>query len=117
MRMQEGTTIQLLDDFNEATEEWIYLRFINKSGYSYYEVPDNAPYNPWAYTIYSQVSPVIEDLFTIFPDGRINTLRPEVWNYRLIYSNSWENIVFKLVRNDAEIAEVLFKIDWDFIME
>ena len=108
--------ISFVNSFADLIEEWIYLSFSNKSDYSYYEIPLNAPYNPWTIVIYRNSDTWKEPLFTIFKDWRIDTLNDF---YRLEYDNYDDYIVFKFIDKhfNREVAKVLYKVDGGYVID
>jgi hypothetical protein len=80
-------------------------------------VPVTAPYNPWAISIYSISDKEKTPLFSILPNWEIYNY----WdNYKLEYSELWDNVVIKLYDNSKNkyIWEVLMKVsNWNFIVK
>ncbi len=106
-----------VDNFKDIDTEWIYVKIDNYSDYYYYQLPLTVPYNPWVISIYSASDLNKTALFSIFPDWKIYTKDD---NYKLEYSNYWDNIVFKLYdsKKDIYVWEVLMKVfEWNYIVK
>jgi hypothetical protein len=108
--------VQLVDDFTAATTNGIYVKFSDKSNYNYYTIPEGLNYNPWSLSVYRNVDTNKSELFTIFRDGRINTLNSF---YTLEYSDFWDYVVYNLIDKhfNREIAQVLIRVQGDYIMK
>jgi hypothetical protein len=108
--------IELVDNFSNELADWIYIKFINKTNYNFFTTPNSIQYNPSSFSIYRLTDVDKNPLFSLFTDWRINTLNKF---YTLKYSTFWDFIVIKLLDKhyNREIAEVLYKINWDYIME
>lgn len=114
IQFPSNNNITLVDDFSQLNENWIYIKFEDKSSYNYYIIPKTAPYSPWTLVIYRNSDVEKQALFTIFKDWRVNTTNQ---NYTLEYFEYNSNIWYKLIDKhfNKEIAKVLLKIDWEFV--
>ncbi len=117
LRAKSISEVKIVDDFDNITENWIYVSFTNKSNYNYYSTPSTATYNPWALSIYRISDLNKSELFTIFKDARIDTINQT--NYSLEYDTHWDYIVIKLIdwHFNREVAKVLFRLEWEYIMK
>ena len=115
IKISNNNWINYVNNFSELNSEWIYVMFNNTELYSYYQIPEWVNYNPWAFVIYRLGDEKQRQLFTIFKDGRINTLNN---NYKLEYSTFWDYIVIKLIDNNFNryVAEILYKVEGNYIM-
>jgi len=108
--------VSLVDDFSEVTQNGIYVVFSDKANYNYYTIPEWLNYNPGSLSIYRNIDVNKWELFTIFRDGRVNTLNSF---YALEYSTFWDYVVYKLMDKHfgREIAQVLVRVEGDYIMK
>ena len=106
----------MVDDFSEVTQNGIYVVFSDKANYNYYTIPEWLNYNPGSLSIYRNIDVNKWELFTIFRDGRVNTLNSF---YALEYSTFWDYVVYKLMDKHfgREIAQVLVRVEGDYIMK
>lgn len=109
-------SVKVVNNFDSINWSWIYVQFLNQSNYNYYIVPENVSYNPWSLSIYRIADENKEPLFTIFNDGRINTINS---NYSLKYDYFDNYVVIKLYDKNfsRDIASVLYKVDSDYIIK
>ncbi len=116
LQFSSDTSIQVVSNFDDLDNEWMYVQFTNGTDFNYYQIPEWSVYAPWSLSIYRITNPNKDPLFTFFKDGRINT-----WNefYRLEYSTYGDYIVLKLIDKNfnKEVAKVLFKVDWEYVMK
>jgi hypothetical protein len=109
----------LLNDFNELYElskDGIYITFTDKASYNYYIIPESSNYNPWILSIYRNTDVEKQELFSIFPDWRVNTINDY---YTLEYFEYNWNIWYKLIDKhfNKEVARVLLKISWEYLIK
>ncbi|PID86452.1 hypothetical protein CSB08_00530 [Candidatus Gracilibacteria bacterium] len=117
IRLLDNSLINVVNDFsslNELDKQGLYFKLINKTSYSYYKIPEGVLYNPGTLVIYKSSDSNKKALFTIFKDGRINTLNN---NYKLVYSNYGSYIKLILKDNTTIVAELLLNIDGGYIIE
>jgi len=112
IHMWTENTIDVISDKKDIDEEGMYLHLSNTTSYGYYSLPSTAPYSPWAVVIYRNSSTLREPLFTLYPDGRIETLNDF---YDLEYRYDAHHTILRLIdRNfDREVAEVIYHL-WDW---
>ncbi|MDD2907859.1 MAG: VCBS repeat-containing protein [Candidatus Gracilibacteria bacterium] len=108
--------VKVIDDFAGIVDSGVYVQFLNSTNYNYYVLPENVDYNPGSLVIYRIADTEKEPLFTIFSDGRINTVNS---NYSLKYDYYADYVVIKLYDKhfDREVASVLYKINSDYIIK
>ncbi len=109
--------VTLIDDFATAQDIGMYFTFTgDEGGYGSYHIPLTAPINPGATVIYDIQQGREVALFTIFRDGRINTLSA---NYKLEYASYGDTVVYRLVdvAKNREIGKLLMKVDGNFIIQ
>jgi hypothetical protein len=116
IKVSSNKPVQIVENFNNTLDSWIYVQFLNLSNYSYLLVPENVSYNPWSLAIFRSGVDTNEELFVIFNDGRINTLNE---NYTLKYDTYWDYVMLKLVDKhfNREIANVLYKVKSEYIIQ
>ena len=110
----EDKAIEVVDDFDNIEADWIYVKFINRTFYNSYILSDATTYDAWSLFIYRNTDNDKEALFTIFKDGRVNTKDS---SYSLEYFSHGDNIWYKLMDNNIEVAELLFKIEWEYVIK
>jgi hypothetical protein len=115
IRVNSTKAVKVVESFDNIETSWIYVRFIDSWNYNYSINPENVTYNPWTMAIYRNSATTLEELFIIFNDWRIRTLNQY---YGLKYSTYWNYVALKLIdkRFNREIAEVLYKVDSDYII-
>jgi len=116
IKVNWNKSVNILDDFNNLQNSWIYVKFLNTTNYNYYVTPENISYNPWSLVIYRINDDNKEPLFIIFNDWRINTLNS---NYLLKYDYYKDYVVIKLFDKNfsRDVASVLYKVDSDYIIK
>ena len=117
IKMLWDYNFEVVSWFSDITEDGIYLRFSDKLNYNYYKLPENAEFNPWVLAIHRSSSPTKEALFTIFPDWRINVINKD--DFELEYWEFNDYIVLKLKdkKFNREVAQVMYKINSNYIMK
>lgn len=99
----------------EVGGSWIYLQLYNDE-YDTYTIAEGVPVWAGTLVIYDTSDSTKKPLFTLFKDGRINTF--EIGWYSLEYAGyNNEYIAFVLKKNALEIGKVIYKIDWNFIIQ
>ena len=106
--------VNIRDNLLGSFSEWIYIEFVDKTNYSYYEIVVDKKVNPWTLVIYDINDSKKEAIFTIFRDWRINVLWKWNWDYKINYSTEWEFPIFNLVKNDQVVAKILIKTKWNY---
>ncbi len=114
--MWSNSQISFVENTDNITDQWIYITMLSDTWYSHYSVPDFAPYNPWASVIFRATNSLKQPLFTLYPDGRIDTLNEF---YDIEYSWNWDEIRFTLVDQnfDRPVAEVYYKLGDGYILD
>lgn len=108
-------TIVEVGSQKEIGENWMYLQLYNDE-YDIYTIADGVPVWAGTVVIYDTSDTTKKPLFTLFKDGRIKAF--EIGGYSLEYvENNTEYIAFILKKNAIEIAKVIYKIDWNFIIQ
>jgi hypothetical protein len=104
-----------VNSFDSVEENWLYLR-VDDSNYDSYNIPNWAKYSAWTAVIFRKNDSNKKELFAIFPDWRIkyNNIR-----YYLSYKNSWNDTILELKSKiwNEKIAELLYKINWTYLMK
>jgi hypothetical protein len=115
LRIEWQQRVNVVDSFDDIDKDGIYISFSNKAGYDHYSIPEWADYSPWSLSIYRKTDLSRSELFTVFRDGRINTINGF---YSIEYGTFWDYVVYKLFDKhfNREVAEVLLKIKGDFVM-
>jgi hypothetical protein len=115
IKVEWNNSVKFVDDFEGLEDSWIYVQFLNKTNYNYYILPDTVSYNPWSMSIYRVTDTNKESLFTIFKDGRINTINENYW---LKYDYYDDYVVLKLIDKhfNREVASVLYKVSSDYLI-
>jgi heat shock protein HspQ len=115
LKVNNISRVKLASDFDSIQENWIYLKLLDRDSYSYYIVPESAPYNPGSISIYRKTDKKKNELFTIFNDWRVNTLNDF---YKLEYDTHWDYIKLKLIDKhfNRTVWEVLLKVDADSVL-
>jgi hypothetical protein len=115
LKVSNVSRVKLASDFDSKLTKGIYIKLLDNTGFWYYSIPENAPYNPGSLSIYRKADKNKSELFTIFNDWRINTLN---WYYKLKYSSLWDYIVIELIDKhfNKTIWEVLFKIEGESVL-
>jgi len=116
IKVNGNKMVKVVDNFDLIKWSWVYVQFLNQTNYNYYTLPENVSYNPWSLSIYRIADDNKEPLFTIFNDGRINTINT---NYSLKYDYFENYVVIKLYDKNfsREVASVLYKVDSDYIIK
>jgi hypothetical protein len=116
IRVSSSNPVQIVENFDNILNSWIYIQFLNLSNYSYLSIPENVSYNPWSLAIFRSGVNTNEELFIIFSDGRINALNEK---YTLKYDTYWDYIMLKLIDNhfNREIANVLYKVSSEYVIQ
>jgi hypothetical protein len=116
LKIDNEKSINVVDDFDSIQGNWIYLKFLNKISYNYFQNPEWAIYSPWVLSIYRNSVVEKDSLFTIFPDWMINTFND---NYSLKYFDynwyAWFILYDKIF--NREVAKVLFVINWEYLLK
>jgi hypothetical protein len=116
IKVWNTTHTELVENFDLGDKYWLFVQFLDKSAYNYYQIPESVSYNPWALVIYRNSDVHKEPLFIIYKDGRIDTING---NYKLEYSHESDYVILRLV--DAHfaktVAEVMYKVQWEYIMQ
>lgn len=115
VQMQEVTKVNVVDNFDDVKDRWIYYLPTNQANYWYYTIPETLDYNPWALSIYRLSDLAKNELFTIFNDWRINNLNEF---YDIQYIANEKNWYFRLIdtRFNREIWKLMFILDSDYLM-
>lgn len=108
--------INIVNNYSNLDNSWLFFRLVNDANYSYYLLPDNATYNAWSLVVYRSNNQEKEPLFTVFTDWRITSLNS---NYILKYSsyNDYVSLILHDKVFNRDIASVLYKIDSDYIIK
>ena len=118
IRLDQQQEIQIVEDlWVIGDQKWVFVSFTDKSDYNFIKIPTGVGFNPWAIIIYKIADTGKEPLFTLYPDGRIDTLNDF---YEIQYDTYQDNyIVFNLVNKhfNTQIARILFQIDGDYIVQ
>ena len=109
------SSVQLLAPNQIMDDVWVYVQVIEQEAFSSYRIPLSAPYNPWAVSVYRSGSDEKIAAMTILQDWRIiidqNRYMLEYWEYQnlvaLTLKQRWTNL---------EVAKVIYKLDWSFII-
>jgi len=116
IKVWNTTHTELVENFELGDKHWLFVKFLDKSTYNYYLIPETVSYNPGSLVIYRNSDVHKEPLFIIYKDGRIDTING---NYKLEYSHESDYIILRLV--DAHfaktVAEVMYKVQWEYIMQ
>ncbi len=111
---EKDTNLEIVDNFDNLTKDWIYLLFENWEEYGYSKNPLSLSQDPGVISIY-KLTDKTKSLFSIFPNWIINTFNS---NYKLEYAEFWWNVWLKLMNNWQHIASVVFKmIKGNYIMK
>ncbi|MFK7779624.1 MAG: hypothetical protein QM490_00540 [Candidatus Gracilibacteria bacterium] len=113
----EGTDkVNIVDNFDNITERGVYFTLTNRTNYNYYTIPEISDYSPGTVSVYRLTNVNKTSLFTIFKDGRIDTLNDF---YKLEYLNYDNYVVFKIMDShfDNEVGRILFLIEGEYIMK
>lgn len=115
IKVDWNKSVEYVDSFEWIEDSWVYVQFLNKVNYNYYINPDTVSFNPWSMWIYRNTDENKEALFTIFRDGRINTINE---NYSLEYDYYDDYVALKLIDKhfNNEVASVLYKVNSDYII-
>lgn len=115
IRVDWKKSVEYTENFEWIEDTWVYVQFLSNN-YNYYIIPDTVWYNPWSMAVYRITDLNKEPLFTIFRDGRINTIN---WNYWLKYDYYDNYVVLKLFDKhfNREVASVLYKVNSDYIIK
>ncbi len=116
IKLLENREVTLIDDLNNVSDNWMYVRMIDNSDFNYYQIPTWVEHNPGAFVIHSKTDESKTSIISLFPDGRIK------WSnefYPLVYKENWDYIVLSIIDDASkkEIAEVLYKINWSYLMK
>jgi len=109
--MGTRSSISFVDSFEGIDQGWMYVRMLSTSWYSHYSLPALAPYSPWASVIYRSSNTLKQALFTLYPDGRLDSLNEF---YDIEYSGNWDDVRFTLIDQnfDRPVAEIYYQL-WD----
>ncbi len=107
----------VVSSFWEIEDNWVYLMFTDKSNYNYFQIPENAPYNPWVVAIHRNSSTDKLPLFSIYPDGRIDSINLD--NFTLEYDSFNDYVVLRLIDKtfNREIAKVMYGMEGSYIIK
>lgn len=116
VKMESVDSVELVQSFEWIEQKWIYFKLNDILNYSYYSLPENIEYNPWALSVYKNWDENKTELFVIFNDWKINIYDND---YEIKYITDDENWYFKIINknNDREVWRILFISDWNYIMK
>ena len=114
IKLLENREVVIADDFDSIEDNWMYLRFIGTSNFGYYQIPTWVAHSAWSVVIHNQWD--VTPLISLFPDWRIKGID---WQYWLKYKDLWDYIVLEIIDSNTNIiiAEVLYKINWSYLMK
>jgi len=103
-----------VDNFDNVDENWLYFKMINPN-YESYNIPNWAKHSAWVSVIYKKNDNSKKEIFIMFPDWRIKYSN----RYYISYKSYWENIILELKTLvwNKKIAEVLYNINWTYLMK
>jgi hypothetical protein len=115
IKSNSNLSVRVVNSFEWIGNYWIFIKFSDTQNYTYILNPENLEFNPWVLAIYRAWANTFEELFIVFPDGRINTLNQ---NYYLSYSTFEDYVVLILTDRHfgREVARVLYKVDADYVV-
>ncbi len=116
MVLSEDYSINYVNDFEDVSEDWIYVELKDKINYNYYQLPDWIPYNPWAFVIYDSSDDYKEPLFTIFRDGGLSLDDSKL---KIGYGYYGDYMVYVLYNSsdDSEVARVMMRVRGNYLVE
>ncbi|MCH2188381.1 hypothetical protein MK079_00960 [Candidatus Gracilibacteria bacterium] len=117
IRTHGNDAVEFTTDFTGVSEDGVYVRWIADTGYGYYQIPERAAYAPGALVIYRSTDVNKEPLFTLYPDGRLETLNDF---YTLEYTGFNTTYISLTLRDEhfnREVAEVLYRVsDGEYVI-
>ena len=116
LKIDNEQNINVIENFDNIESDWIYLKFLDKTFYNYFQNPEWVIYSPWVLSIFRNTDINKDSLFTIFPDGRINTINDF---YSLKYFDYNWYVWFKLYDKhfNRDVAQVLLVINWEYLVK
>jgi len=117
IKIWNNSWLKVVNTFSNLQNNWIYLKFTDKQKYNFYQIPSTAPYNPWSIWIYRSNSLTKQALFSIYPDGRIDSINLN--DFILEYSSFNNYVVIKLMDKvfNREVAQVMYVVSANYIMK
>ncbi len=114
VHLANNRNIENITNFEDIISDGMYVKMWTNN-FSYYSIPSGVKYNAWAFVIYEGSDLNKQALFTLFPDGRIDTHN---WNYTLEYKSFWEYAWFILKQSPStKIAELIIHIKWKYVIQ
>jgi len=110
-----GWWAQLVSNFENLEEAWVYVRMINQEEYGSYRIPLGVSYNPWSISVYQNSDEDKSAIMTIFSDGRVH-INDDA--YSLEYRTHWDNMSLVLVQRDTweDITQLFYQMDASYIL-
>ena len=109
---------EVVNDFESVTQNGLFIKFIAETGYGYYTIPESAAFNPGVVVIYRSTDVGKDPLFTLYPDGRLDTLNDF---YTLEYTghdNTYISFTLRDEHFNREVAEVLYRVsDGEYLLK